>query len=99
MQTLIVLIEFTPLVNFLTNSNSCCCCISITKTKSAHCEHRIYGSRPAGCGTVNVESTDPGRNVLMTLSVAEDHKVSGKRNLSGLFFVHFSTDQRKTLQN
>ena len=64
MQTLIVLIEFTPLVNFLRNDNSRCCITKATKTESAHHECRIYGSRPAGRYSANVESTDPGRNVL-----------------------------------
>ena len=64
MQTLIVLIEFTPLVNFLRNDNSRCCVTEATKTESAHHECRIYGSRPAGRDIANVESTDPGRNVL-----------------------------------
>ena len=65
MQTLIVLIEFTPFVNFLMNDKSRCCCTNATKTKSAHHERRIYGSRPAGRDTMNTESTDPGRNVLI----------------------------------
>ena len=64
MQTLIVLIEFTPLVNFLRNDNSRCCVTKATNTKTAHHERRIYGSRPAGRDTVNIESTDPGRNML-----------------------------------
>ena len=62
MQTLIVLIESTPLVYFLRNDNSHCCVTKATKTESAHRERRIYGSRPAGRDTANVESTDPGRN-------------------------------------
>ena len=66
-QTLIVLIEFTPFVNFLTNDNSCCCCTNATKTESANRECRIYGSCPAGRDNVNVEFTDPGRSVLMIL--------------------------------
>ena len=65
MQTLKVLIEFTPFVNFLMNDNSCCCCTNATKTESAHRERRIYGSPPAGRDAANVKSTDPGRNVLM----------------------------------
>ena len=66
MQTLIDLLEFTPFVNFPRNDNSCCCLTKETKIESAHHEHRIYGSRPAGRDTANVESTDPGRNVLMS---------------------------------
>ena len=64
MQTLIVLIDFTPLDKFLTNDNSRCCCTNATKNESTHRERRIFGSHPAGCDTANVESTDPGRNVL-----------------------------------
>ena len=67
MQPLVVLIEFTPFVNVLTIDNSSCCCTKATKTESARREHRIYGSRPAGHDTVNVESTDPRRNVLSIL--------------------------------
>ena len=67
MQTLIVLIEFTPLVNILMNGNSCCCSTNATKTESAHRERRIYGSRPAGRDTANIESTDPWINVLNLL--------------------------------
>ena len=65
MQMLIVLIEFTPLVNFLRNDNSRCCVTKATKTESAHHECRIYGSRPAERDAANVDCTDPGRNVLM----------------------------------
>ena len=64
MQTLIDLLEFTPLVDFLRNDNSRCCCTKETKTECAHHERRIYGSRPAGRDTPNVESTDHGRNVF-----------------------------------
>ena len=60
---LIDLLEFTPLVNFLRNDNSRCCYIKATKTENAHHERRIYGSRPAGRDTANVESTDPRRNL------------------------------------
>ena len=70
MQTLIVLIEFTPLVNFLTNGNSHSCCTNTTKTESAHCKCRIYGSRPSGRKTANVESTDPERNVFMSRCIS-----------------------------
>ena len=63
MQTLIDIIEFTPLVNFLRNDNSRCCCIKDTKTESVHQERRIYGSCPAGRDTANAGSTDLGRNV------------------------------------
>ena len=59
MQMLLVLTEFTPLVNFLTNDNSLCCCTKATTAESAHRQHRIYGSCPAGHDTVNIESTDP----------------------------------------
>ena len=65
MQTLKVLIDLTPLVNFLTNDNSRCCCTKETKTEIAHHERRIYGSRPAGLDTANLESMDPRRNVFM----------------------------------
>ena len=64
MQMLIVVIEFTPLVNFLRNDNFCCCVTKATKTESAHHERRIYRSCPAGHDTMNVESTDTMRNVL-----------------------------------
>ena len=64
---LIVLIEFTPLVNFLTNDNSRCRCTKATETESAHRERKINGSGPAGYNTASVESADPGRNVLMVV--------------------------------
>ena len=38
---LIVLLEFTLLVNFLRNDNSRCCCAKETKTESAHHKRRI----------------------------------------------------------
>ena len=67
------------MVNFLRNDNSRCCCAlkkqtnktkpknkqtNKNKTESAEEERRIYGSRPAGLDTTNVESTDPGRNMV-----------------------------------
>ena len=64
MLTIIDLLEFSPVVNFLTNDNPCCCFTKETKTESAHHKRRIYGSRPAGRDAAIVESTDARRNVL-----------------------------------